>query len=143
MSGVERADLAEQEDWHQFANCATADPDVMFPEKGDGRGSRMAKKVCEGCIVVDECLTEAIEHPELYGIRGGKTPHEIQALRRDYYAQQRAEAQEAHRAKYDRAVAMRDSGMTKAAIARALGYRWPSGVTGLLNSYANEQEAAS
>src|SRR5919205_3481718 len=107
MSGLERQEADPAYGWQARANCATADPELMFPEKGDHSAARAAKVICGRCVVREECLADAIKHPELHGIRGGHTPSEIQALRRDYYAQQRAEAQIAHRAKYERAAAMR------------------------------------
>lgn len=58
-------------DWFESANCATTDPEVMFPEKG-GRGAKMARKVCDMCLVQEDCLVSAlIEGDFSHGIRAG------------------------------------------------------------------------
>lgn len=39
------------------------------------------RTICAGCPVADECLTHAVERPELYGAWGGKTQREITHIR--------------------------------------------------------------
>lgn len=69
-------------EWAKSANCATTDPEVMFPEKG---GSiKMAKRVCAECLVVDDCLTSSlIERDYSHGVRGG-----MSSRQRKQYAEQ-------------------------------------------------------
>jgi WhiB family redox-sensing transcriptional regulator len=58
--------------------CQTTDPDLWFPEQGDGsRGSvRQAKKWCKECPVQMECLAYAVANREAFGIWGGLTVEE-------------------------------------------------------------------
>jgi WhiB family redox-sensing transcriptional regulator len=39
------------------------------------------RTICAGCPVADECLTHAVDRPELYGAWGGKTQREITHIR--------------------------------------------------------------
>lgn len=39
------------------------------------------RAICAGCPVAEQCLTHAVERPELYGAWGGKTQREISQLR--------------------------------------------------------------
>lgn len=76
---MERFQVQEPQ-WAESANCATTDPELMFPEKG-GRGAKMAKKVCANCVVVSDCLASAILEGDLkHGIRGGLTAKERRKL---------------------------------------------------------------
>lgn len=68
------------------------DPDLMFPDMAaEDRGlslannspaARAAKAVCAGCPVRDLCLEYAVAHREPWGIWGGMTAKEREALRR-------------------------------------------------------------
>lgn len=70
-----------------------ADPDVMYPENEeqyDGRGKRnvaldAAKAVCAGCWFRVQCVEEAIERREQFGIWGGLTLRERESIRRRRY----------------------------------------------------------
>lgn len=135
MSGIERDQLARDElqiGWEQFAACAEVSPDIMFPEKGDMLGSRAAKAVCANCIVIDECLAAAIADPPKHGIRGGHTVHEIRELRREHGLSLAADRAAQVQSNYKRAVRMKQAGLSNAAIAKALGYAFPSGISELL-----------
>lgn len=44
--------------WRASANCASVDPELFFPDKG--AHPARAKKVCGGCTVRTECLTESL-----------------------------------------------------------------------------------
>ena len=68
-------------EWTASANCAGADPDVWYPEKGGG-DSPWAKRICMACEVRTECLDAALERAEQWGIWGGMTRHERRAERR-------------------------------------------------------------
>lgn len=39
------------------------------------------RAICAGCPVADECLTHAVDRPELFGAWGGKTQREITHIR--------------------------------------------------------------
>jgi WhiB family redox-sensing transcriptional regulator len=64
------------------AACASTDPKLFYPEKGDAATERAARAVCSGCPVRDECLTYALDHREVFGIWGGKSTNERRRLQR-------------------------------------------------------------
>lgn len=71
---------AAEMSWRDAALCAQTDPEAFFPEKG---GSvRDPKRVCRACEVRAECLEDALEHGERYGIRGGLSERERRRLKR-------------------------------------------------------------
>jgi DNA-binding phage protein len=75
-------------DWRAKAACATpdVDPEVFFPESGEGWKATKAKAICSGCTVRDACLHEALTGPQAhgedeYGIFGGTSQTERRRLR--------------------------------------------------------------
>ena len=65
--------------WTERAACAGTDTEAFYPEKkGDGR---KAKAVCDTCEVVAECLQDAVNRDERYGIWGGLTEQQRAPLR--------------------------------------------------------------
>ncbi|GAA3601072.1 hypothetical protein GCM10022237_39610 [Nocardioides ginsengisoli] len=64
--------------WSESGLCAQTDPEAFFPEKGGS--TRDAKKVCEGCPVIAECLAYALDHNERFGIWGGLSERERRKL---------------------------------------------------------------
>lgn len=71
---------AQDRAWQGQANCLGVDPDLFFPERGESTAS--AKKVCQGCIVRDECLEYALVNGEKWGIWGGLSERERRRIRR-------------------------------------------------------------
>ena len=64
-------------------------PDAFFPEDGNEykvelEQRRIAKSLCEGCPLVQECLLYAIEGNELFGIWGGLTYRQRMELKRKW-----------------------------------------------------------
>jgi WhiB family redox-sensing transcriptional regulator len=59
------------------AACATADPELFFPDNAAGRSEKIAeaKKICATCPIAVQCLQHAILNQE-DGIWGGTTPSE-------------------------------------------------------------------
>lgn len=55
------------------ANCATTDPEVFFPEPGQGNLTKLAKKICADCVVLEPCLAETLANPPAFGIQAGLT----------------------------------------------------------------------
>jgi WhiB family redox-sensing transcriptional regulator len=56
------------------ALCAQTDPEIFFPEKG---GSVVAaKKVCGRCPERVDCLEDALQTRERFGVRGGLSERE-------------------------------------------------------------------
>ena len=60
--------------WHDLARCAETDPEMFFPEKGES--TRPAKRVCAGCEVRAECLQDALDRGERFGVWGGLSERE-------------------------------------------------------------------
>jgi WhiB family redox-sensing transcriptional regulator len=73
--------LTEQPEWQEEAVCATVDPDLWHPEKGDAGAAAIAKRLCMDCPVRDQCLQDALDHDERYGVWGGLTARERYRLR--------------------------------------------------------------
>ena len=68
----------KEQSWHGTAwappptytpPCATTDPELWYPELG--ASTRSAKRICETCLVVADCLTAAIAQREPAGVWGG------------------------------------------------------------------------
>lgn len=72
----------ESREWMSAAVCAQIDPDLWFAEEGNYQASIEAKKVCQTCPVVQQCLEYAIDNNILYGIWGASTLRERQAVKR-------------------------------------------------------------
>lgn len=72
--------IEERPPWQAFARCAETDPEIFFPEQGQGNSK--AKRVCMQCEVRIECLNWALDHHERYGIWGGATERERRAILR-------------------------------------------------------------
>jgi WhiB family transcriptional regulator, redox-sensing transcriptional regulator len=70
----------DDEDWQDRALCAQTDPDAFFPEKGGT--VKEAIRVCQGCEVRAECLEDALERNERFGVWGGVSERERRKLRR-------------------------------------------------------------
>ena len=72
--------LPEEQNWQERALCSQTDPEAFFPEKGGS--TREAKKVCLTCDVRQECLEDALEHDERFGIWGGLSERERRKLKK-------------------------------------------------------------
>lgn len=70
--------LFDPEPWMDGAVCAQTDPNSFFPEKGEP--VKDAKKVCQGCEVVAECLAYALRNNERFGVWGGLTERQRRKL---------------------------------------------------------------
>lgn len=68
------------DDWRDYALCQEVDPEAFFPEKGGS--TRDAKRICSRCEVKAECLEDALEHHERFGVRGGLSERERRQLYR-------------------------------------------------------------
>ena len=64
--------------WRGSALCAQTDPEIFFPDKGES--TMAAKRVCAGCEVRAECLQEALDRGERFGVWGGLSERERRAL---------------------------------------------------------------
>ena len=74
--------------WADQAACRGSEASLFYPsesqERKDVRIEReqMAKRICAGCNVREECLNAALERRESYGIWGGYNEVERRALLR-------------------------------------------------------------
>jgi WhiB family transcriptional regulator, redox-sensing transcriptional regulator len=66
--------------WVERAVCASTDPEIFFPPKGDP--GTQARQVCGRCPVSSDCLDYALQTREESGIWGGLDPVERKNLRR-------------------------------------------------------------
>lgn len=74
--------------WTEGAACKPEDLHLFYPKgrggsKGDQKRFDAAKAICNGCPIREVCLTKAIEEEDGWGIRGGLTPDERDALMQD------------------------------------------------------------
>ena len=71
--------------WREKALCREVDAgDIFFPERG--QSPRTAKQLCRDCEVHTRCLDYAMDANERYGIFGGLSVKERDALRRQRLA---------------------------------------------------------
>lgn len=73
-------DEDKDEKWQERALCAQTDPEAFFPEKGGS--TREAKRVCQNCDVREDCLQEALDNDERFGIWGGLSERERRKLKK-------------------------------------------------------------
>lgn len=66
--------------WRSRALCRGTDPEMFHP--GRGEDTTVPKHVCRQCTVRDDCLAEALERNEKFGVWGGKSERERRRLRR-------------------------------------------------------------
>lgn len=80
--------LFEQPEWVRFGACAQpdVDPEIFFPSRGRDTTAE-AKAVCRECLLRRTCLEWALNSHIAFGVVGGLSPRERQAMNR-----QRAEA---------------------------------------------------
>ena len=81
-------DLTDDE-WERKSLCAQTDPEAFFPEKGGS--TRDAKRICQRCPVIGDCLSSALARDERFGIWGGLSERERRRLKRDLLAANGAE----------------------------------------------------
>ncbi|MFY9228300.1 MAG: WhiB family transcriptional regulator [Candidatus Microsaccharimonas sp.] len=76
MNGI---DLVTVDNWREFAECATTDPEIFLPQKGES--TRDAKKICGRCAARLFCLDYAVATKQ-EGIWGGTSDRERRAIRK-------------------------------------------------------------
>ncbi len=75
-------------EWSESAACRGSEAALFYPadsnERREERAEReqMAKRICAGCEVREECLRAAVARHETYGIWGGLNEFERRALLR-------------------------------------------------------------
>lgn len=76
-------DLSDDQ-WQRKSLCAQTDPEAFFPEKGGS--TRDAKRICQRCPVIGDCLNAALANDERFGIWGGLSERERRRLKRNLEA---------------------------------------------------------
>jgi WhiB family redox-sensing transcriptional regulator len=77
--------LVENWEWQLLGACRDVDPSMFFHPEGE-RGPRRsgreaaAKAVCGGCPVLDLCRRHALAVREPYGVWGGLSENEREAV---------------------------------------------------------------
>lgn len=66
--------------WMRDGACLEHPELTWFPERGQPTGP--AKAVCRSCLVRDDCLAFALEHPLTIGVWGGTSERERRKMRR-------------------------------------------------------------
>ena len=75
-------------DWSGLAACRGSEGSLFFsPEVAERKDDRvvreqLAKRLCSGCPVREDCLEAALERHETYGIWGGLNESERRAFAR-------------------------------------------------------------
>lgn len=73
-------DVPQPGPWHRGARCRNAPSTLFFPERGDD--TSVAKRICAGCGVLEQCRAYALDAgPLLKGIWGGTSERERRHLR--------------------------------------------------------------
>lgn len=80
-------------DWQLQSACRGESPEAFFHPEGERGGAResresTAKAICARCPVINECAEHALKVREPYGVWGGLTEDEREAI----YAQRRLTA---------------------------------------------------
>jgi len=72
-------------EWHEYASCRGHDLNVFFPEYNGGeKGFATARKICQSCPVIAECLDNQLRlesFEDQWGMFGGRTPRERKEMR--------------------------------------------------------------
>jgi len=66
--------------WMAQAACKNHDPELFYAHPVDHDRHRQAKRICNNCPVITECLTHAIQNDEPFGIWGAHTARERHTL---------------------------------------------------------------
>ena len=70
----------DEHHWQDDANCATTDPELFTPKKGES--AEPAKAICAMCPVQKMCLEYALTNNQNQGIWGGMAPRERRKLKK-------------------------------------------------------------
>jgi WhiB family transcriptional regulator, redox-sensing transcriptional regulator len=68
--------------WMDRASCTQVAPDLFFADGTNLVDTKLAKAVCKGCPVIDQCLEYALVNRMDHGVWGGLNDRERKALLR-------------------------------------------------------------
>lgn len=73
--------IANQPDFTEAA-CRRIPPEVadeyFMPQRYNSAVAKMARRICQGCVILDDCRTYALKTLPEHGIWGGLDPHQIE-----------------------------------------------------------------
>ena len=81
--------------WRKYAACNDLDTNIFFPVGQTGNSmeqTNLAKNICAGCPVANQCLEFALRTLQDYGVWGGRTEDERRSIRRSRRAAARRAA---------------------------------------------------
>lgn len=81
--------METHENWRNDAVCKDLDPNLFFPPASNVLMNKVAKNICRQCPVNNDCLLESLSNQEPYGVWGGISEVERDAL---IHKQKRVEA---------------------------------------------------
>ena len=67
-------------EWMALGKCRDVPPGVFFPS--DGVGVEIARRICAGCSVQEECLEYALHYRIDHGVWGGASERERRRILR-------------------------------------------------------------
>jgi WhiB family transcriptional regulator, redox-sensing transcriptional regulator len=88
--------ILNDEPWAKSAVCSQTDPEMWFPEKGNGNTAIKAKEICQGCPVREQCLEYALANNEQFGVWGGMSFNERQKHKHRQPRQPRTHCDKGH-----------------------------------------------
>ena len=80
--------IYDEWEWQEQGNCSKIDdPEIFFlehAERGKEKRKReqQALKICRSCPVIEKCLEHALTVPEFFGVWGGMTADQRNAILR-------------------------------------------------------------
>lgn len=97
MNGSGPRPIAALWEWQESAACRTVDSARFFSPPGERGGARrererLARQICDRCVVREECARFALDIGEAFGTWGGVTDRErVAQLRRPRGGRSRAD----------------------------------------------------
>jgi WhiB family redox-sensing transcriptional regulator len=76
------SDVPQPGDWVERARCRGTDAPHFFPVSALESASEIARAICAGCPVRDDCAAYALDNPGLVGVWGGMDEHQRELARR-------------------------------------------------------------
>lgn len=80
--------------WREKAACLDLDTELFFPIGTTGKAVdqiEQAKRICQWCPAIDQCLDWALKTNQQDGVWGGLSADERRSLRRKRQGRRRAE----------------------------------------------------
>lgn len=65
------------------AACKSYDPDLFFSKTGRSAAEALAKRICQGCPVLEECKAWAMPVSDLHGVWAATTAYERKRWRKN------------------------------------------------------------